>query len=172
MRPTPLGIALVDGLEAADASLVQPELRAGMEAAVTRIAEGERPKSLVVESLLESFKRKYTGVCERLHLITPRFVSLEAMHLLSQSVSRTSAGPSRQHEVSGRDFRSNVSLHHLKQLEERDETLAIVAHYSEQQRRVRDREQLVCELESVGHRNYHCKDNASLATELLHRLYF
>jgi len=134
MWPTPLGIALIDALEAAEPSLVHSELRARMEAEVTRIAEGKCQKQHVVDASLDTFKGKYIEVHQRMHLIAPLFLSAEALEVLNREVARSTIPLA----VAGGKLK-NVSDRQLRKLDEAEETLAIVADQAERHRREQER---------------------------------
>ena len=64
MVPTALGIALIKGLRRCDPSLVEPKLRAGMEAQVVQIAQGERSKAEVLSQNLRTFAQKFAAFAD------------------------------------------------------------------------------------------------------------
>ena len=56
--PSPLGLALIEGIESVDEALVLPRIRAEMEAEVLTVAQGERTKEEVLERNIDFFKRR------------------------------------------------------------------------------------------------------------------
>lgn len=61
MVPTKLGLALIRGLRRCDPSLIEPNLRCGMEKQVASIAAGEQSKGDVLSSNLSTFSQKFAA---------------------------------------------------------------------------------------------------------------
>lgn len=63
--PGTLGMGLVEGYEAMDLSLAQPELRAGLEADLKLICEGRKDSKLVLEEQIQKYKEAYRVITQK-----------------------------------------------------------------------------------------------------------
>ncbi|XP_029713941.2 DNA topoisomerase 3-alpha [Aedes albopictus] len=63
--PGTLGMGLVEGYEAMDLSLAQPELRAGLEADLKLICEGRKDPKVVLAEQIQKYKEAYRVITEK-----------------------------------------------------------------------------------------------------------
>eukprot|EP00808_Paulinella_micropora_P003762 g1099.t1 len=64
-RPTPLGLALVDGYQEMKLRLAEPVLRAKMEQDMTAIAEGKKSKDEVVQGIIRQMRTIFDQVIQK-----------------------------------------------------------------------------------------------------------
>ncbi|KAJ9471097.1 putative uncharacterized protein LOC100215195 [Diplonema papillatum] len=73
MVPTEMGVALINAFFTSDSELVQPRVRAHIEAEVGKIAVGARHRDEVVRHNLELFKTKFIGFREKIDRVKEFF---------------------------------------------------------------------------------------------------
>jgi DNA topoisomerase IA len=73
LKPTELGLALIQGFRAVDEGLVKPEIRAAMEYQVSLIAKGEADKARVLDLNLALYysRFRFSSLCTCLSRLKP-----------------------------------------------------------------------------------------------------
>lgn len=58
--PTALGISLIRGYQCIDPDLCLPDMRSFIEQQITHVAKGQADHGLVVQHVIQQFKRKFS----------------------------------------------------------------------------------------------------------------
>ncbi|XP_075085332.1 DNA topoisomerase 3-beta isoform X4 [Nicotiana tabacum] len=65
--PTPLGISLIRGYQCIDSDLCLPDIRSFIEHQITLVAKGQADHSMVVQHVLDQFRRKFSYFVKQLY---------------------------------------------------------------------------------------------------------
>lgn len=79
--PTALGISLIRGYQCIDPDLCLPDIRSFIEHQIALVAKGQADHSLVVQHVIEQFKRKFTYFVKQV-MIALYFVLFSGMHVV------------------------------------------------------------------------------------------
>lgn len=71
MVPTALGISLIRGYQCIDPDLCLPDIRSFIEHQIDLVAKGQADHSLVVEHVIEQFKRKFSWFVKQVIRLMP-----------------------------------------------------------------------------------------------------
>lgn len=81
--PTALGISLIRGYQCIDPDLCLPDIRSFIEQQITLVAKGQADHSLVVQHVIQQFKRKFSYFVKQvINLITLLLRLLFRLNLL------------------------------------------------------------------------------------------
>ncbi|KAK3284561.1 hypothetical protein CYMTET_7800 [Cymbomonas tetramitiformis] len=135
LRPTALGVAVIEGFRRIDRGLVQPDIRRAMEHQVTLIAKGQAEKRSVVDVNLALYYTKYTHFQDQLALLYPLFVSEEARDKLGEDSASSHKGAARK---SGTSLKG-LSDRHMAQLDDQADVKSALVSAEERRRREESR---------------------------------